>query len=177
MTNRILALPIFAAVMFLVLAIGGWSVSIGAATDWADDGLFGSGWFLPFSGSDGEGYDEAAGAFEEASAVIEAYGGGESAAYLYDAGAGEVRALEVTPERCAEALAIEESDPAGYGAWVPGLPVLAESLLNAMGVGGALAVRSLWKSHRSGGGCHGDCASCGGRGGFRSPKAAGRQSR
>lgn len=29
----------------------------------------------------------------------------------------------------------------------------------------ALAVRSIWRSHRSGGGCHGDCSSCGGYGG------------
>ena len=52
-TNRIAALPIFVAVMFLVYAIamGGWKVSIGtAATDWANDGLFGDGWFMPFTG-------------------------------------------------------------------------------------------------------------------------------
>ncbi len=43
-TNRILALPIFAIIMFLTYAIsmGGWSVSIGTmATDWANDVLFG----------------------------------------------------------------------------------------------------------------------------------------
>ncbi|MBR7142457.1 MAG: ferrous iron transport protein B [Clostridia bacterium] len=43
-TNRILALPIFAAVMFLIYAIamGGWKISIGTmATDWANDVLFG----------------------------------------------------------------------------------------------------------------------------------------
>ena len=43
-TNRILALPIFLAVMALVyaLAMGGWPLSIGAAaTDWANDVLFG----------------------------------------------------------------------------------------------------------------------------------------
>ncbi|MEY8404880.1 ferrous iron transport protein B, partial [Oscillospiraceae bacterium 44-34] len=43
-TKRILALPIFVAVMFLVyaLAMGGWGISIGtAATDWANDNLFG----------------------------------------------------------------------------------------------------------------------------------------
>ena len=28
----------------------------------------------------------------------------------------------------------------------------------------ALAVRSLWKSHKSGGHCSGDCSSCGGCG-------------
>ena len=80
-TNRILALPIFVAVMFLVyaLAMGGWGISIGtAATDWANDGLFGDGWFPPFSGSDVDGYDEAAGAFEEADAIIAAYEAGET---------------------------------------------------------------------------------------------------
>ena len=43
-TNRILALPIFAAVMFLIYAIamGGWAISIGTmGTDWANDVLFG----------------------------------------------------------------------------------------------------------------------------------------
>lgn len=43
-TNRILGLPIFAVVMFLIYAIamGGWSVSIGtAATDFTNDVIFG----------------------------------------------------------------------------------------------------------------------------------------
>lgn len=31
----------------------------------------------------------------------------------------------------------------------------------------ALAVRSLWKSHKAGGHCSGDCSSCGGCGGSR----------
>lgn len=44
-TNRFLALPIFAAVMFLVYyvsvtTVGSW------ATDWANDGVFGEGWHL-----------------------------------------------------------------------------------------------------------------------------------
>ena len=44
-TNRWLGLPIFAAVMFLVYYIS--MVTIGtAATDWANDGLFGDGWHL-----------------------------------------------------------------------------------------------------------------------------------
>ncbi len=65
-TNRVLALPIFVVVMFLVYAIamGGWKVSIGTAlTDWANDGLFGEGWLMPFV-SDVEGYEAAAEAFE-----------------------------------------------------------------------------------------------------------------
>ena len=43
-TNRILALPIFAVVMFCIYAIamGGWVISIGTmGTDWANDVLFG----------------------------------------------------------------------------------------------------------------------------------------
>jgi len=43
-TNRVLGLPIFAVVMFLIYAIamGGWKVSIGtAATDFANDVIFG----------------------------------------------------------------------------------------------------------------------------------------
>ncbi len=43
-TNRILALPIFAVIMFCIYAIamGGWAVSIGTmGTDWANDVLFG----------------------------------------------------------------------------------------------------------------------------------------
>lgn len=44
-TNRVLALPIFAAVMFLVYYIS--ITTVGAwVTDWANDGLFGEGWSL-----------------------------------------------------------------------------------------------------------------------------------
>ncbi len=43
-TNRVLALPIFAVIMFCIYAIamGGWGISIGTmGTDWANDVLFG----------------------------------------------------------------------------------------------------------------------------------------
>ena len=138
-TNRILALPIFIAVMFLVYTLamgtsitdGGWAVGT-AATDWANDGLFGDGWFLPFSGSDADGYDEAVGAFEEASAIIEAYESGESEAYLYDADASKVSTLEVTAESYAVALTADAPDPADYGVWMPGIPVLVENVLTAI---------------------------------------------
>ncbi|MBR4173633.1 MAG: ferrous iron transport protein B, partial [Clostridia bacterium] len=44
-TNRWLGLPIFAVIMFLVYYIS--MVGIGkASTDWANDGLFGDGWYL-----------------------------------------------------------------------------------------------------------------------------------
>ena len=52
-TNRILALPIFAAVMFLIYAFVmmpvpmPWGSSLGTiVTDWANDGVFGDGWYL-----------------------------------------------------------------------------------------------------------------------------------
>ena len=141
-TNRVLALPIFVAVMFLVyaLSMGGWRISIGsAATDWANDGLFGDGWFLPFSGSDVAGYEEAAGDFAAASAILAAHAAGASEAYLYDAEAGEETALPVNETSHAWARLVEEPNPAEYGVWVPGLPVLAGQALEAMGVHAVLS--------------------------------------
>ena len=35
-------------------------------------------------------------------------------------------------------------------------------VLLALAAAVGLAVRSLWKSHKAGGHCNGDCASCGG---------------
>ena len=133
-TNRILALPIFAAVMFLIyaLAMGSWTVSIGTAlTDWANDGLFGEGWFLPFT-ADGDACDEDLGAFEEAGAIIEAYEAGEGEVYFYDGESGETETVEVTEELYLKALAVPEPDPSDYGVWVPGIPVLVERALTAL---------------------------------------------
>ncbi len=58
-TNRFLGLPIFAFVMFLVYYIS--MVTVGAwATDWTNDGVFGSGWHLLSIGSSayGEAYEK-----------------------------------------------------------------------------------------------------------------------
>ena len=137
-TNRILALPIFAAVMFLIYALamgtsvadGGWAVGT-ALTDWANDGLFGDGWFLPFT-ADTDAWDEDLGAFEEASAIIEAYEAGEGEVYFYDDESGETDALEVTEELYLKALAVPEPDPSDYGVWAPGIPVLVERALTAI---------------------------------------------
>ena len=134
-TNRIAALPIFVVVMALVysIAMGGWTISIGThLTDWANDGLFGDGWFVPFT-VDGEAWDEDSGAFEEASAIIEAYEAGGSEAYLYDDETGETSVLEVNEETYQQALTVPEPDPNEYGVWVPGIPVLIENGLNAIG--------------------------------------------
>ena len=69
-TNRWLGLPIFAAVMFLVYYIA--MVGFGAAaTDWANDGLFGDGWHLFGIGS-GK-YEEQAEAYTDSSNALYAY--------------------------------------------------------------------------------------------------------
>ncbi len=136
-TNRVAALPIFVAVMFLVYAIamGGWGVSIGtAATDWANDGLFGDGWFL----SGGDGYEDDSAAFEEAGAIIEAYEGGESVVYFYDDDSGETTPVDVTAENYAQSLAVAEQfgeegpDPNDYGRWQDGIPVIVGGWLESI---------------------------------------------
>ena len=130
-TNRILALPIFVAVMFLVYAIsmGGSDFALGTrATDWANDGLFGDGWFI----SGGDGYEDDAGAFEEAATIIEAYETGESVAYFFDAETGETTAVAVDAENYAEALTVEEPDPNDYGHWQDSIPVMVGNWLESI---------------------------------------------
>lgn len=61
-TNRILALPIFAAVMFIVYFISVTTVGTWA-TDWANDGVFGDGWHL--FGIGASEYEQAVEAWEE----------------------------------------------------------------------------------------------------------------
>ena len=133
-TNRIAALPIFVVVMFLMysIAMGPWKVSIGThLTDWANDGLFGDGWLAPFV-SDVEGWEDASGEFENAETIIAAYESGESEVYFYDNETGSTDTVEVTEALYNEALAVEEPDPADYGVWVPGIPVVIENALLAI---------------------------------------------
>ncbi len=85
-TNRLLALPIFAAVMFVIYYVSITTVG-GLLTDWANDGVFGDGWHLFGIGS---------GAYEAAA--------------------------EIDPD----------ADPAEFGVWVPGIPVVLENLLAAV---------------------------------------------
>lgn len=158
-TNRILALPIFAVVMFIVYYISVSTVGT-YVTDWTNDGLFGDGWYLAGVGrSDyddavdswaGEvvftddvkavvdaaaadssviGADEIQGAFEESDfgAFEEAYGsyGEDLAEKGYD-----LDAVLPLDEEGEWADAPENTD---YGIWVPGIPVLVESGLEAVG--------------------------------------------
>ncbi len=56
-TNRWLALPIFAVVMFIVYYVSVTTVG-GIATDWANDGVFGDGWYLFGIGDPYDGDEE-----------------------------------------------------------------------------------------------------------------------
>ena len=167
-TNRWLGLPIFAVVMFLVYYIS--MVTVGsAATDWANDGLFGDGWHLfGIGSSDAEDVaDEYGSSLDIINAFIEQQGGEaiDNEADDFDAAAAKTTAdnllatvdksatadytvedeetLEETTETAkyadlkaavaaAEKYDFADPDPADYGVWVPGIPVLIESGLDAV---------------------------------------------
>lgn len=69
-TNRWLGLPIFAVIMFLVYYISMQTVGT-AATDWANDGLFGDGWHLFGIGSSQA--EKAEETYGDSDAIIEAF--------------------------------------------------------------------------------------------------------
>ena len=157
-TNRFLGLPIFALVMFLVYWIA--MVAVGTpATDWANDGLFGDGYFL--FGNGRAAYDEAVEEYGDTNAIIEAFAEKyEVEIDEEDAEASMTALLSAVPADAAaeyvvqdeetletETLSAEradleeaaakyiagEPDPAdGYGTWVPGIPVLIENGLDAI---------------------------------------------
>ena len=167
-TNRWLGLPIFAVVMFLVYYIS--MVTVGsAATDWANDGLFGDGWHLfGIGSSDAEdAADEYGSSLDIINAFIEQQGGEaiDNEADDFDVAAAKTTAdnllatvdkpatadytvedeetLEETTKTAkyadleaavaaAEKYNFADPDPADYGVWVPGIPVLIESGLDAV---------------------------------------------
>ncbi|MBQ8725635.1 MAG: ferrous iron transporter B [Clostridia bacterium] len=176
-TNRILALPIFAIVMFLVYFISVTTVGTWA-TDWANDGLFGDGFHLLWIG-DGE-YNENAENYANSNTVINGFiewseSGGENLdllkdtintendyfdaenaktalqTYLFSLPINAVASYTVVDEETlqesVETATLEdlknainaligydftEPDPASYGVWVPGVPVLVGNGLEAI---------------------------------------------
>ncbi len=142
-TNRWLGLPIFAVVMFLVYYLS--MVTVGAsATDWANDGLFGDGWHLFGIGS--AEYNEVAEEWSDASTIVDGYDAyveenGEPAdgVFTYTVEDEETLATEeetATLDDLAKAQATldeigDEPDPADYGVWVPGIPVLIGNALES----------------------------------------------
>ena len=144
-TNRWLGLPIFAAVMFIVYWVA--MVGVGApATDWANDGLFGDGWHL--LGIDG-GYGKLAEEYGDASLIVDGYDAyieenGSLAAdgtFTYEVENEETLAITTKKATMADyekaKATIErigdEPDPADYGIWVPGVPVLVGNALEKAG--------------------------------------------
>lgn len=155
-TNRFAALPIFAVIMCIVYYISVTTVGT-VATDWANDGLFGDGWHLFGIGT--SDYEDATSAFAEENLFtpqLEAtvkdaadnnvVGAGE----VYDAvTAKDFSAFDEAYASYSDSLAEEGYDlsgivdpvleseempsPENYGIWVPGIPVLAENGLNAIG--------------------------------------------
>ncbi len=175
-TNRWLGLPIFAVIMFLVYYIS--MVGIGsAATDWANDGLFGDGWHLFGIGT--AQYEEVADEFSGAAEVVNGYieaaadngidtsaveealdtesddFDDENAKASLDKFTKEVKSIGditytvIDEETMADeevkasyndllgAVKVydkydcQEPDPADYGVWVPGIPVLVSNGLEA----------------------------------------------
>lgn len=176
-TNRILGLPIFAVIMFLVYYIS--MVTVGsAATDWANDGLFGDGWHLFGIGSGA--YEEATEEYGDSPSIIEAFiekaaeegndtdaiseaidsesesfdlavaekeldnlkamiSSDDTVTYtVEDEETLETEDVEATADDLNDAIDVfikyecADPDPASSGIWVPGIPVIVESGLDAV---------------------------------------------
>ncbi len=156
-TNRWAALPIFAAIMFLVYFISVTTVGTWA-TDWANDGVFGDGWHLFGIGS--KAYDEAITEYAKENAwtdefittvdqavdadIIgaedirdaiedEDYGAFDEAYGLY---ADSLSASGFELSELYDAAFGDDvegiPDAADYGVWVPGIPVLVGGVLEAI---------------------------------------------
>ena len=149
-TNRWLALPIFALVMYIVYYV---SIStIGTmGTDWVNDNLFDEGYHL--FGIGASAYDEAAEEYAPYASAIEAFEAAaeEQSIDIETASVNELAKIEtsydVVNEETGEieetvpvsyidyqkALKIEEPDHADYGVWVPSIPDLVGGWLDALG--------------------------------------------
>ena len=143
-TNRWLALPIFAVVMWLVYYISVTTVGTWA-TDWANDGVFGDGWHLFAIGS--SDYADAADEFTANQLIVDGYdlyveenGSEPTGDFEYPVEDEETAAVDYETASLDDYAAAkayvesnEEPDPANYGVWVPGVPVFVEAGLDAIG--------------------------------------------
>ena len=159
-TDRWLALPIFALVMWLVYYVS--VTTIGTfCTDFVNDGIFGDGFY--FLGKGREAYEEAAEEFTSATDVLTAFGeekgieweelDEDTVSLITSSVSREDKATytlvdeetlgeeEVTVDYSAlmeavdtyEALGYAEPDTSDYGPWVPSIPALISSALEAIG--------------------------------------------
>ena len=159
-TDRWLALPIFALVMWLVYYVS--VTTIGTfCTDFVNDGIFGDGFY--FLGKGRGAYEEAAEEFTSATDVLTAFGeekgieweelDEDTVSLITSSVSREDKATytlvdeetlgeeEVTVDYAAlmeavdtyEALGYAEPDTSDYGPWVPSIPALISSALEAIG--------------------------------------------
>ncbi|MCR4617569.1 MAG: ferrous iron transporter B [Lachnospiraceae bacterium] len=153
-TNRWLALPIFAVVMFIVYYISVTTVGTWV-TDWTNDGLFGDGFHL--FGIGVSEYDEAMTEYavdnvwtDEITSTVSAaadagvigaedilgamededFGGFDEAMGSY---ADSLAAEGYDISEAVDASLEGAPDTSEYGVWVPGIPVLVEGLLDKIG--------------------------------------------
>ncbi len=142
-TNRYLALPIFALVMFVVYFISVTTVGTWT-TDFVNDGVFGDGFFL--FGAGREHYEEALGEYDLASQEIEAFEEMQasenltpdqlkSATAQLDVYSDEGELEEVIPVDYAtylQAQDVPEPEPSQFGTFVPGIPVIVQNFLESV---------------------------------------------
>ena len=106
-TNRWLGLPIFAVVMYLVYYIA--MVTVGsAATDWANDGLFGDGWHLFGMGT--SEYTEVADNYTAASEAISAYYDLDTEADDFDPDTTLADMKAVQPDSASTTIEVEDEE-------------------------------------------------------------------
>ena len=154
-TNRILALPIFVVIMFLVYYISVSTVGTWV-TDFTNDGLFGDEWAVPVIGA--QKYNDAVDAYAEenlldhlvmlpvleqahdagvvgADEILASVQEGDIGAFEEAYGSYNDALLEAGYDITADADAVLENVPAieDYRIMVPGIPVLVEQGLNAIG--------------------------------------------
>ena len=154
-TNRWLALPIFAIVMYIVYYIS--VTTIGTyVTDWTNDGLFGDGFYL--FGNGRAAYEEANEAYTLETQKIDAFlaeataegidiSTAESDPIAFAAEAAQVTAsvtitaedestqiLPVTIQDYEIALQAEEPAVEDFGTWIPGIPVIVGNVLEKLQV-------------------------------------------
>ncbi|MGN1188957.1 MAG: ferrous iron transporter B [Candidatus Ornithospirochaeta sp.] len=159
-TNKYLALPIFAVVMWLVYFVSVSTIG-GMCTDWVNDGVFGDGFFL--FGRGRSAYDESVEAFTDADYVLTVFGeeagleweemdedtiseilalsnSSTTTSYiLVDEETLSEEEIEVGYSDLVEAAEVyrsfdyAEPETSDFGIWVPGIPVLLGNGLEAIG--------------------------------------------
>lgn len=143
-TNRFLALPIFAFVMFVVYFVSVTTVGTWV-TDWVGDGVFGEGWHLFGIGS--SQYESAADEYALPGLIIDAFESEadeagldpadaaalSATAYVYDEDGNIEEEIPVTYSSYMEVAGAVEPDPADYGVWITGVPVMIGTFLENVG--------------------------------------------